>query len=122
MRIFLDTNVVMDYLMARGNVEAIDQIFKTIEEGLNTAFISIGSYYTITYLTEQFLKEAGYRNPVRLAKLRKILSTLLLSIEVTGNTRSELLAGTNDLYFKDLEDSYQYQAAMASSCTYLITN
>ena len=121
MRIFLDTNVVMDYLTSRGDEATTDKIFETIDNGENTGFISVGSYYTITYLTERFLKNKGYDNPERLTLLRDILSTLLSSLEIAGCTREELLLGTNDTQFKDLEDSYQLQAANASSCVYLIT-
>ena len=122
MRLFLDTNIVIDYLTARGDVTATDQIFESIDEGIHTGVISIGSYYTITYCVERFLKEEGYKNPRRLVKLRDVLTELLLSLEVAGHTREDLLSATNDPQFKDLEDSYQLRAASAASCAYLITN
>ena len=122
MRIFLDTNVIMDYLTSRGDVEIIGKIFRSIDSGEHIAFISIGSYYTIVYLTERFLKAQGLKNPKRLIRMREILTTLLESIEVAGHTREELMTGTNDVQFKDLEDSLQLQAAKSSFCPYLITS
>ena len=122
MRIFLDTNIVIDYLTARGDITATDKIFESIDEGSHVGVISIGSYYTITYLMERFLKDEGYTNPYRLVRLRELLSELLGSLEVVGHTRAELLLATNNPLFTDLEDSYQLQAAQSSSCPYLITN
>ncbi|MBQ9640513.1 MAG: PIN domain-containing protein [Bacteroidaceae bacterium] len=122
MRIFLDTNVIMDYLSSRGNVEAANKIVESIEEGENTGYISAGSYYTITYLTDRLLKEEGYNNPQRLKILRHTLSTLLSFFEIANCSRTEFLLGTLDQQFNDLEDSYQLQAANAASCEYLITN
>lgn len=121
MRIFLDTNVIMDYLTSRGDEKVIGKIFDSIDFGEHTGFISIGSFYTIIYLTERFLKDKGLKNPKRLFCLREILSTLLDSLEIVGHTREELLEGVQDEQFKDLEDSCQLQAAKNSSCPVLIT-
>ena len=57
MRIFLDTNVILDYLTARGNEKATKKIFESIDSGENIGFISTGSFYTIIYLAERFLKD-----------------------------------------------------------------
>ena len=121
MRIFLDTNVIMDYLASRGDEEATGKICESIDSGENMGFLSIGSFYTIVYLTERFLKDKGLKNPKRLACLREILSTLLDSLEIAGHTREDLLKSIADEQFKDLEDSCQLQAAQNSSCPYLIT-
>ncbi|MBQ6750818.1 MAG: PIN domain-containing protein [Bacteroidaceae bacterium] len=121
MRIFLDTNVVLDYLTSRGDEKATGKIFDSIDSGENTGFISIGSFYTIIYLTERFLKDSSLKNPMRLARMREILSKLLESLEIAGHSREDLLIATNDLQFNDLEDSCQLQAAKASSCPCLIT-
>ncbi len=121
MRIFLDTNVVMDYLTSRGDEQATEKIFESIDSGENIGFISTGSFYTIIYLAERFLKESGVKNPKRLHQLREILSGLLDSPEIAELSREFLFAGANDMQFKDLEDSCQLQAAKISSCPCLIT-
>lgn len=121
MRIFLDTNVVMDYLTSRGDESATEKIFESIDSGEHMGFLSIGSFYTIIYLTERFLKDKGMKNPQRLTCLRDILSTLLDSLEIAGHTREDLLDGIQDKQFKDLEDSCQLQSAKKSSCPCLIT-
>lgn len=121
MRIFLDTNVVMDYLASRGDVESVNTIFSQIENGVHSAFISIGSFYTITYLTEVFLKHKGLEKDERIQVLRETLESLLNYINVAGHTREQLLSGVQDMDFQDIEDSYQYQAALAVGCECLIT-
>lgn len=121
MRIFLDTNVILDYLTARGNEKATKKIFESIDSGENIGFISTGSFYTIIYLAERFLKDNGMKNPKRLVCLREILTSIIDSLEIVELSRESLLIGTNDLQFKDLEDSCQFQAAKASSCPCLIT-
>ena len=90
-------------------------------QGGNIGFISTGSFYTIIYLAERFLKESGVKNPKRLHQLREILSGLLDSLEIAELSREFLFAGANDMQFKDLEDSCQLQAAKISSCPCLIT-
>lgn len=122
MNIFLDTNVIMDHLAARGDMENVGKIFHALEEGSFHAFISVGSYYTITYLLELFLKNKGVSNPERLVMLRDILESLLARIDIAEHSKADLLIGTLNEQFKDLEDSYQYQAAIASDCSYLVTS
>lgn len=122
MRIFLDTNVVMDYLASRGDVESVSRIFRQIEEGKHSAFISIGSFYTITYLTEIFLKNKGLEKTERVKMLRATLESLLVYLNVAGHTKAQLLKGVKDVEFQDIEDSYQYQAALSAKCECLITS
>lgn len=122
MKIFLDTNVVMDYLASRGDVESVNSIFKEIEDRIHIAFISIGSFYTITYLTEIFLKNKGFEKAERIQRLRDTLESLLGYINVVGHTKAQLLEGVRDFGFQDIEDSYQYQAALAADCECLITS
>ncbi len=122
MKIFLDTNVVMDYLASRGDVESVSRIFKQIEEGAHSAFISICSFYTITYLTEIFLKNKGFEKTERIKMLRATLESLLVYLNVAGHTKAQLLKGVKDVEFQDIEDSYQYQAALSAKCECLITS
>lgn len=122
MKIFLDTNVVMDYLASRGDVESVNRIFKDIEDNVHSAFISIGSFYTITYLTEIFLKNKGFEKAERIQRLRDTLESLLGYINVAGHTKAQLLRGVRDVEFQDIEDSYQYQAALVADCECFITS
>lgn len=122
MNVFLDTNVVMDFLAARGDTTNVRKIFRALDEGLFCAYISVGSFYTITYLLELFLKGKGISNPERLHMQRDVLESILARMEISIHSKTDLLVGTLDEQFKDLEDSYQHQAALASGCRYLVTS
>lgn len=122
MKIFLDTNIVMDYLTSRRDVESVNRIFQQTESGVHIAYISIGSFYTITYLMERFLKAKGMSNPERTESLREIMESLLGYIYIVGHTKEQLLRGIKNAEFQDLEDSYQYEAALSARCDCLITN
>ena len=52
MRIFVDTNIVSELLEERSLVDYIDQIFEKAEQKGWTRVLSVGSFYTITFLTE----------------------------------------------------------------------
>lgn len=58
MRIFVDTNIVSELLEERSQVDYIDQIFEKAEQKGWTRVLSVGSFYTITFLTERFNRTA----------------------------------------------------------------
>lgn len=81
--------------------------------------ISSGSFYTLTYLIESYLKKEGWEKETRILELRRILKGLLCEYMIAGDLDWE--AGVEDSRFADLEDSYQYQAALSSGCDLLLT-
>ena len=119
--IFLDTNVVMDYILGRNESDDVRNVFRCIASKKCTAYISVGSFYTITYLVEVALKSKGLDKQERVRLARKILVDLLNSVELSFQSSTFLLDGVNDERFMDLEDSYQYQAAVSANCSYIIT-
>lgn len=56
MRLFIDTNLVTEFLFGRTFADEVAKIFKSVEDGKNSAFISNGSFYTLTYLIDCNLK------------------------------------------------------------------
>ena len=120
--IFLDTNVVMDFLLGRNDRASVQKVFQYVAEGKCKAFISVGSFYTITYLVEYALKKNHIDKNERIDRLRVILHNLLSTVYIAFHTSSSLLNGVDDLRFRDLEDSYQHQAAVAAGCSCIITS
>ena len=112
----------MDYLLSRNDSASAQRIFQYIAEERCEAFISVGSFYTITYLVEYTLKKNGMEKHERVDKLREILHNLLSTVSIAFHTSSSLLSGVEDERFLDLKDSYQYQAAIAAGCTCIITS
>ena len=121
MRIFVDTNIVSELLEERSLVDYIDQIFEKAEQKGWTRVLSVGSFYTITFLTERFLRHQGIGQPQLVEKQRIILNSLLQAFEIVDISKDELSSGVSDLQFNDIEDSYQYQSAIKSNCSVLLT-
>ena len=121
MRIFVDTNIVSELLEERSQVDYIDRIFEKAEQDGWTRVLSVGSFYTITFLTERFLRRQGIGQPQLVEQQRIILNSLLQAFEITDINKDELSSGVADMQFNDLEDSYQYQSAIKSNCTVLLT-
>lgn len=52
MTIFCDTNIVLEFLQERKLVDEVRRIIAHAISNGDDLFISFGSFYTITYLTE----------------------------------------------------------------------
>lgn len=120
MRIFCDTNIVTEIIESRQFAPQIIQILRTTA-GRNEFYVSAGSFYTITYLAERFLKKRGLQNPLRIQETRKALKGLLRYFRIATNDEFTIEEGLDDPHFTDLEDSYQWQAALACHADVLLT-
>jgi len=103
-RVFLDTNVIIDFLADRKPFAgAAAGIFSHAELGNITIFISAVSYNNIYYILRQSVSH------VQALRLLDELTQLCEIVEVSGNTiRSALKSG-----FKDFEDAIQYHCAVS---------
>ena len=57
MRVFLDTNILMESITNRSHSAEISRIDNLYKTGVVDCYISQGSFYTITYLVEAYLKK-----------------------------------------------------------------
>lgn len=120
MRIFCDTNIVTEIIESRQFAPQIIQILR-MSSGRNEFYVSAGGFYTVTYLAERFLKKRGLHNPMRVQETRKALKGLLCYFRIAANDAFTIEEGLDDDAFTDLEDSYQYQAALACHADILLT-
>ena len=122
MKLFFDTCAVIEYLCNRQNADSIEKILIKAEKENWECFISVGSFYTLTYLIELNLKHNGYSDKrERIDKLRQILAKVLSIFYIAEINPIDLYTCINDYSFSDLEDCYQYKAALNAQCNYLIT-
>jgi predicted nucleic acid-binding protein len=121
MRIFVDTNIISEFLEARSQVDYVDRIFAEAERNQWSRVLSVGSLYTVTFLIERFLRHNGIGQPQLVELQRSILLPILENFEIKDLDRDILLYGVSDSRFQDLEDSYQYQAAVNAKCSVLLT-
>ena len=121
MKIFCDTNIIMEYLQQRSQCELVEKVLISAYKGKHSLYISFGSFYTITYLVERYLKAESLSKEERMNKLRAILNDILNTFAFAHQTSHSIESGINDLLFSDLEDSYQGHIAEDSNCDVFIT-
>ena len=122
MKLFFDTCTLVDYLCSRQNASRVEAILNATEKNGWERYISVGSFYTLTYLIEIHLKHNGFEDKtLRIEKLRGILTSILDTFSIADLSADNLSEAVEDPNFTDLEDSYQFRAAVNARCDYLIT-
>lgn len=121
MKVFLDTNIFLDYFQRRQQYHAVSQIFDAIEDGKLKAVVSTGCIYTLAYVIRIELKRMGVFRPEQTERLRSTLNTILGLVSTANLSHRNAINGINDTAFDDVEDSFQYQCAKQSKCDVLLT-
>ena len=122
MRVFLDTNVILEFFIEREDVRTAAQLFNRLKDEKAEMYMSVGSFYTMLFLIDKYLrKELGLTGEVRIATLRSLAVKIVKAISVVEQDNESLLRGVEDMQYKDIEDSCQYQAAVMAGCDYIIT-
>lgn len=110
--LFLDTNIVLDFLAQRHPFyESIVQIMSLAELGKVTIVASALSYSTVDYFLSRAIGAEGSKDSLR--KFRAIS-------EISGVDESIVDKGLNS-EFIDFEDSLQYFCALQAGCSVIIT-
>ena len=121
MKVFLDTNLFLEYFEQRREYQAVSQLLSAVEDGKVKAVVSVGCLYTLAYLVRVELKRQGIHRPEQTLRLRSTLNTVMSMVTVVGLSHKRLSLGINDLAFDDVEDSFQYQCAIQNKCDAFIT-
>ena len=121
MKVFLDTNIFLEYFEQRREYQAVSQLLSAVEDGKLKAVVSAGCVYTLAYLIRMELKRQGIYRPEQTLRLRALLNIVLSMATVAGVSHKNIVSGTNNLAFDDVEDSFQYQCALQNKCDALIT-
>ena len=110
-RVFIDTNILIDFVENRSGADAAEQV---LENGANkqiSIFASPLTFANMAYiLGKRFAKE----------KLYPMLNALEKQIEVLPMDRDQLRKAI-DYQSKDFEDMLQYQCALAGNCDVILT-
>ena len=115
MKVFLDTNVLLDWLLDRQDTFADEatMLIEAAETGKVRAYISAGSVYTIAYVLEKVGKKG--------TKLRTIMQQVLgiLNVCAADSTPYQKACARK---MKDLEDAFQYETALhQGELSYFVT-
>lgn len=121
MRIFLDANIIMEYLAHRSQYDDVESIFQAAEQKLVEACVSTMSVDSVTYLLGVHLKAKGVHEPQKRYTIMEMLNSILGYLWVVDISQSSLTTALNDETFKDIEDSYQYHCAIENGCQCLVT-
>jgi len=111
-RIFLDTNIVIDFLGERNPFyESVAKILTLADNKKIKIFTSPTTISTSYYILAKFES-----NNVALEKIKKF--KLLCDISIMNNEVIDKAISSN---FKDFEDAMQYFSAIATNCDLIIT-
>jgi len=112
MRVLLDTDVVLDFLLARQPFDAAAQaIWHAHEQGQYTAHISAITPVNVFYIA---------RRIVGMGDAQRLLSILLLALPICP-VDGGVLTTAQQLGFSDFEDAVQLAAAQAAGLDALVT-
>ena len=122
MKVFIDTNVILEYFMHRENYEVAEKLLKELRNRNVQMFMSVGAFYTIHFVILKYLhKEQGLVGEECLENLRIILNKILQMFDVAEHDKNSLIRGISDTEYKDLEDSCQHQVAQKVGCEALVS-
>lgn len=104
MKVFLDINIVLDFLLKRSpfDDEAID-IFKLLYKKEIDGYLSAASYIQISYFLQKFVGKPAAKDILR------DLSRLLTTVSVDNRVIEEAL----DSDIKDFEDAFQFASSLS---------
>ena len=112
MRLFIDTNIMLDLLGERlPFYESIAKIATLADRGEVNMIVSSLSYSTVFYILSKYESKAKVREKLRKFK---IIS------EIAGVDETIIEKGLNSS-FVDFEDSLQYFCALKTECNVLLT-
>ena len=63
MKVFLDTNIFIEYTTCRKQFRWVRDVFDAIEDEIISAVASVGGMYTNAYLFTLYLKDHGIHRP-----------------------------------------------------------
>ena len=112
MKLFLDTNVVIDVIAAREPFVADSRaIFDLCESGKADGRVSALTLCTVSYVLRKFVTPGTMRTKLR--ELRNILTPVDLSVSLLDKAIASSIA--------DFEDAVQFYTAVYSEADYIIT-
>ncbi len=112
MKLFLDTNVVIDVIAAREPFVADSQaIFNLCETGKVQGSVSALTLCTLSYVLRKFVTPGTMRTKLR--EFRSVLTPIDLTVSLLDKAISSSIS--------DFEDAVQFYTAVYSEVDYIIT-
>lgn len=113
MRIMIDTNVLIDYLLSRHPYEAsATKIMMLCKNSKIEGCIAAHSFLNIFYVLRKELTNE---------QRRKVLKGFCAFLEVIGVDKLKIISSLNNCDFSDFEDCVQSECAKEFAADYIIT-
>ena len=110
-RIFLDTNILIDYIDNRAGADDAEQIFACGFSGEVLLYASSLTFANMAYIIKGKTLEEKY----------DALRLMAGIVEILPLGKQEVVSAISQPV-KDFEDMLQYQCAKAAGCKYIVTN
>lgn len=110
-RVFLDTNILIDYIDSRAGADDAEQIFACGFSDEVLLFASSLTFANMAYIIKGRTQEEKYDALRQMAEV----------VEIINLGKQEVMAAIAQPV-KDFEDMLQYQCAKAADCDYIVTN
>ena len=112
MKILIDTNIVLDIMLAREPfLEPAKELIRMIDRDRIQAYITANSITDIVYIS---------RKVRTLREIQQLILDLLDMIDVIGVDREDIVAAF-DFGFNDFEDALQSRCAIKEDIDYIVT-
>lgn len=113
MKFFVDTNVLIDWILNRSVFHAdAERLMSAIVNGVVEGFVSSHSLTDLFYVT---------RKNLSVEKRRVLILFLLANMKVVPESYTMFDNALNDISFCDLEDGLQQQCAAISNLDFIVT-
>lgn len=111
-KVFVDTNVILDFVLCREGQQYAMDLFQMAEEGKVELFVSFLTMANVAYVARK------HRTKEELYEYLRELSSLFKILSMDESQFSEALA----TIVPDFEDLLQYVCARKNDCDCLVTN
>lgn len=112
MRVFLDTNIIIDIIAQREFGEDATKVFEMCANGRIDGFISSVSYLNIMYILRKEFSRTDLRTILR------AFGAVLMTVPINHTMVMQALRWKE---FSDFEDCIQVECAMEANVDYIIT-
>ncbi len=113
MKLLIDTNIILDFLLSRTNKDYAKKIFELTLDNYIYECLSSSSITDIFYILNKQIKDSY--------KTQSLIRKLLTFISIANVTDKDINMAL-DLSWKDFEDALQYAVAKSNDIDVIITN
>ena len=113
MKLLIDTNVILDFLLSRANKDYAKKIFELTLDNDTYEYLSSSSITDIFYIINKQTKDS--------LKTQSLIRKLLTFISISNVTEKEINMAL-DMAWIDFEDAVQYSVAKSNNVDVIITN